>query len=170
MKAESLATRKQNLNRLARYLIEFDKPDPWYVRAYNWVFDIKPPKFGMYDFHSKTTCLDSPRRLECGTVACAVGHGPMAGIGFYKNESWESYSHRVFINIDNRDWAWCFSGVWADYDDSATSAGLRILYYLAYGTPDWYCGYHDYVQHQEDCLDNNFSTYLANLEQARLLV
>ena len=32
----------------------------------------------------------------CGTVACAVGHGPAAGIRVYDDVDWSDYADRVF--------------------------------------------------------------------------
>jgi len=166
--AQSRAQRKQNLNKLARYLIEFDRPDPWYVRAYNRLLKRVPPAFCMDEYN--TWQSSSPHKVECGSAACAVGHAPSVGIQPFKNESWDTYSFRTLIWEDDRNWAWCFSSVWADYDNSATSAGLRILHYLAYGTPDWYCCSDDSVEGQMRSLNKHYPRYQDALERARILI
>lgn len=87
---------------------------------------------------------------SCGTVACAVGHGPAAGIlvprsmvqrdGEYIDVDWGAYAGR-FIG----DWAWgspgrplfnwLFEDEWARIDDTHWGAAARIRYLLANGSP-----------------------------------
>lgn len=48
--------------------------------------------------------LTLARRLKaptCGSSACAIGHGPFAGIRVYGDYSWPSYAERVFGTCDN---------------------------------------------------------------------
>ncbi|PMD95538.1 hypothetical protein BWI97_14375 [Siphonobacter sp. BAB-5405] len=86
---------------------------------------------------------------ECGTVGCAVGHGPHAGIHKLANESWVEYSYRCFVmdsdakkNDSNESevspWNWCFGASWSEFDNTAVGAARRIVYMLVYGVPDVY--------------------------------
>lgn len=74
---------------------------------------------------------------ECGTVACAVGHGPAAGIAPEPDEDWSEYSERVFdlpfTANPNSEWAWCFDSEWAAVDNTPTGAAKRIRYLLEHG-------------------------------------
>lgn len=69
---------------------------------------------------------------RCGTVACALGHGPAAGIipddlGI----SWEEYSS-YFINEDFEDglWPFLFSDDWTGIDNTPQGAAKRIYWIL----------------------------------------
>lgn len=81
---------------------------------------------------------------ECGTVGCAVGHGPYAGIPKKKDETWEGYAYRCFLNWQNSDgdlgrgphWRWCFGGEWTYADNTPKGAAKRILWLLDKGLPD----------------------------------
>jgi hypothetical protein len=76
---------------------------------------------------------------ECGTVACALGHGPDAGICFLPEErnNWYQYSQR-FIDGDNDLWYWLFSDQWSVIDNTPHGAAARIRYVLAgKELPDW---------------------------------
>jgi len=86
----------------------------------------------------------------CGTVACAIGHGPAAGILFKKEELgkddlwddnedewvevttpfWHSYSGR-FANIHSPMWNWLFGSEWDRADNHHHGAAARIRYILA---------------------------------------
>lgn len=80
---------------------------------------------------------------ECGTAACAAGHGPRAGIKPKKGEDWYTYSDRAFVDGSEHyyGWEWVFSGDWADYDNTVHGAAARIEYMLERGTPDEWDGY-----------------------------
>lgn len=71
----------------------------------------------------------------CGTVACAVGHGPLADMPIRKDEMWYDYSERVFgLQDDSTEWGWCFSGVWENVDNTPHGAALRIDWLLSGGS------------------------------------
>lgn len=72
---------------------------------------------------------------ECGTAACAAGHGPKAGVAPLPDETWETYSERAFAK-DYRPWVWCFSGMWVQVDNTAHGAARRILWMLEHGVPN----------------------------------
>lgn len=65
---------------------------------------------------------------ECGTVACAIGHGPKAGIPVPDDcESWHDYSESAFgLEHFGVEWAWCFSGDWVHVDNTPLGAAKRI--------------------------------------------
>lgn len=84
-----------------------------------------------------------PERADytrCGTVACAAGHGPAAGIPALPDESWDSYIRRAFgaglISKANPSSLFLFSAGWQDVDDTPQGAALRIRYALRHGIPN----------------------------------
>ena len=76
--------------------------------------------------------------VRCGTVGCAVGWGPAAGIEASVNDdNWWNYSYRVFVPSDDVEaWDWCFDADWASVDNTPSGAALRILYLLDKGLPE----------------------------------
>lgn len=109
---------------------------------------VPPPEFSMRLF---TNLLDGEDREymatgqipACGTVACAAGHGPVAGILDPDAEDWNEYVERNFLGepVDgkfdnNRIYRWCFSCSWTDIDNTPTGAAKRIRYMLAHGIPE----------------------------------
>lgn len=96
------------------------------------------------DDHGGHLPLDLVKKLDhvpCGTIACAVGHGPSAGIPIIdEDESWTSYAERALIppNEPQRVYAfdWMFAGRWEYTDDTPQGAAKRIEYYLEHGLPD----------------------------------
>jgi len=79
---------------------------------------------------------------ECGTAACAAGHGPSAGVPFIPGETWAEYSFRAFVPREDEDgndwgdWDWCFGAGWASTDNTAHGAAARIEWFLKNGVPD----------------------------------
>ncbi len=71
-------------------------------------------------------------KTECGSVGCAVGHGPYAGIPKQYSEDWDVYSNRVFIDRGMSS-EWCFGLFWKNIDNSAQGAAKRIRYLLKHG-------------------------------------
>lgn len=83
-------------------------------------------------------CLSGNNNNEdtCGTVGCAIGHSPYAGISKFIYESWSSYSERVFgLCCLSSKWNWCFDSDWAEVDQTPLGAAKRILYLLAHNAP-----------------------------------
>lgn len=124
-----LKKHRENLEKLANFL---DRVVP-------------PPKFDMTmylsDSNNRWLNLDDAVKstyMECGTSACAVGHGPLAGIRKLRTDgSWEGYCKRVF-GIDSYhedDWNWLFSDKWAMRDNTPEGAAARIRWYLMHGAP-----------------------------------
>ena len=88
-------------------------------------------EFDMSDFS------DNPWRVsnDCGTVGCAVGHGPYAGIEKRPFEFWVNYCHRVFLNENTNEqkiaWEFLFSESWAETPfNQAIHAAKRIRHFL----------------------------------------
>lgn len=96
--------------------------------------------FGMSHFselgHGPRDYYLSP---SCGTVGCAAGHGPAAGLKPTVNDvDWWVYIERVFGLPDGtQEWDWCFSAHWGEFDIDNTphGAGRRILHMLEHGVP-----------------------------------
>ena len=72
---------------------------------------------------------------ECGSVGCAVGHGPYAGIPKYAAENWAGYAYRVFGANLSGAFLWCFEGGWYYIDNTPQGAAKRIRYMLKHGIP-----------------------------------
>lgn len=72
---------------------------------------------------------------ECGTVGCAAGHGPYAGIKKYKNECWYKYVERAFGVKLASDWLYLFSTYWINHDNTPKGTAKRIIHYLENGVP-----------------------------------
>jgi len=135
------STRKANLLKLATYLRGLDREK----------FDMGD-FYEYYDNQQEDRVSLSPKQLElhdgptpCGTVACAVGCGPAAGIPTTEKDEdcWDMYSRRVFVRRDvenmshrflaHRAWAFLFSGSWAWLDNTPTGAAERIEFLLKNG-------------------------------------
>lgn len=76
---------------------------------------------------------------ERGAVACAVGHGPAAGIRPRKHHwrgngriGWVSYSEELLLP-DGEVWDFLFSNGWAERDNTPRGAAARIRYVLSGG-------------------------------------
>jgi hypothetical protein len=127
---------RDNLLKLADYLEalpadckEFD------MRVYNSV---------KADTLSGTRSLGPDTRQHgCGTAACALGHGPAAGIRVYGDGCWGDYCKRVFgIDCDSRrnidKFEYLFAATWVLFDNTPHGAAARIRTYVELGgkTPD----------------------------------
>lgn len=82
-------------------------------------------------------------QFGCGTVACAVGHGPAAGVlfrgefetiafweGKRKVPNWNTYSRR-FAPTGTEMWCWLFDSDWTEVDPHHWGAAARIRFILA---------------------------------------
>lgn len=73
---------------------------------------------------------------ECGSVGCAVGQGPYAGIPKLDTETWGEYANRVFgADEHGRPFTFMFGYGWFIYDNAPEGAAERIDYALEYGIP-----------------------------------
>jgi hypothetical protein len=119
-----LKEHRDNLAKLADYLENL--PDDY-------------AKFDMEFFMSADgEPIDTPKTVSCGTVACAVGHGPSAGIPVCGDNNWPDYVQRVFGVYHAREsgaFEWLFAEWWASVDNTPKGAANRIRYYLENGVP-----------------------------------
>ena len=114
---------RSNLEKLAAYLdtlpVDYDKLDMSGFAVSDLVTEIE-----LGDF--------SPKVLhQCGTAACAAGHGPSAGIRINRtlDGSWHNYTERAFGATDFDDlWDRCFDG---DLGGNHIDAAARIHTWLA---------------------------------------
>lgn len=108
----------QNLRRLAAYLLAL------------------PADYEDFDMSWWTADYRGPASTACGTVACAGGHGPMAGIPSLPGECWATYIDRAFVKGSNPLSDYLFSSAWTEHDNTPQGAGKRILYALHNGIPE----------------------------------
>ena len=113
--------KRANLARLADYL------------------DALPEDYALFDM--STYYHQSPAR--CGTIACAVGHGPAAGIGptadtVERQLGWIRYA-AIYLGVDrqadHRSHRFLFDGAWCTRDNTPRGAARRIRHWLEHGTP-----------------------------------
>ena len=113
-----------------------------------------PPKFDMYSFMrvrnnelemGEEAYLVTPEvYTRCGTTACAVGHGPLAGIPVLNYEKWSEYASRAFgARLDDYPgepngilFGYLFGMDWRETDNTPEGAAARIDYYLKNGGVD----------------------------------
>lgn len=134
---------RSNLDKLATYLESLSED-------YNH-FDMATYMYGFG--HSIDTLIHYVKHNggvdSCGTTACAVGHGPAAGIFFSDEElepdgiaseiNWNLYAANNFVGGDTHtqtpEYHWCFGGSWVWHDNHHYGAAARIRYMLAHGVP-----------------------------------
>ena len=74
---------------------------------------------------------------DCGTVCCALGGGPLAGISAFCGETWSTYCFRAFgIYTGGPAWQFMFGGEWAERDNTRAGAAARIRYAIEIGVPE----------------------------------
>lgn len=120
-------TYEKNLRQLATYLWKL-KDSPF----------LKTHAFRMYRYAE--TAKEGTEATDCGSVGCAVGHGPYAGLKKLGHESWNKYCVRMFAEgafdsrlDDSPIWNHFFYGAWQHTDDTPRGAARRILYALRHG-------------------------------------
>lgn len=85
--------------------------------------------------------VDVPGEHSCGTAACFLGHGPMAGIKPWQSEGWRDYAKRCFAaaNLDAGPmrilWLWLFS---EHHPNSITQACKRAAWVLEGNEVGWF--------------------------------
>jgi hypothetical protein len=126
-------TNVENLRKLAEYLLALPE-------------DYKHFDMGVF-MYDNAHCIDVPLSCahlkldDCGTVGCALGHGPVAGIYDPTDDdelSWEGYCGKYFMLWDSPAAEWCFGVAWEDVDNTPHGAAKRILYMLNHGVPENY--------------------------------
>lgn len=88
-------------------------------------------KFDMSTYDSYYGVLSS---TNCGTVGCALGHGPYAGIEKDYDDSWGEYCD-INFDLSKSEWSWCFDSLWSLIDNTPIGASKRIKYLLSNGLP-----------------------------------
>jgi hypothetical protein len=82
---------------------------------------------------------------SCGTAACALGHGPAAGILVpprlvgHSFVSWNDYAALFVGNYRSVFYDWLFADDWGKLDNTHWGAAARIRYLLANGLPADFC-------------------------------
>lgn len=112
-----------NLTKLANYLennVVQDHFDMEYYYVDNNVEKTRPKEITIEDYNT------------CGTVACAAGYGPAAGVEPYDNESWLTYICNNFTGSNSIIYDWCFAPEWRYYDNTPEGAAKRIKFMLKY--------------------------------------
>jgi hypothetical protein len=96
-----------------------------------------------WDFEDNPCNLTKKHYNVCGTVACAIGHAPAAGINCKGlNSFWEVAELKMglprILYEPINEWRWLFASNWADVDNTPQGAGKRIHWLLDKGLPsDW---------------------------------
>ena len=120
---------RRNLARLALFL---NNMNPLYRSNTEFDMDVYFRAEGV-DFNP----YDAKKHYnECGTSACAAGHGPIAGIRPRKYDSWPDYIERDFLGMDS-----CSNDGWAlfrflfgqSHPDDPQLAAMRIANYAQEG-------------------------------------
>lgn len=115
---------KQNLLKLARYLWK-RKPGKWFNMKF-----LTNDKRGC-DFELS----DAEPFVDCGTVGCALGWAPAAGVATKNGEGWERFAVRAFdLPFFSRSWAFLFDMNW---DSNPRLAAARIVHLLLQGEPSY---------------------------------
>lgn len=121
---------KENLAILAAYLEKLPADYKEFHMAYFYEGD-NAQNSGYYMLTGKT---------ECGTVACAAGHGPAAGLVLTPRQlnnkplgitAWTYYIENIFgLRWNSREAKWLFGGEWSNVDGGHRGAAARIRFYL----------------------------------------
>lgn len=101
---------------------------------------VKPEAFDIELYSNGDREAIDPAAI-CGTVACALGWGPMV-IPPTKDDfllfefHWPAYCRRAFgIGSYTDAWHWCFDSAWGPLDNTPTGAAKRIRYLVERGVP-----------------------------------
>lgn len=118
---------RENLAKLALYLETMTPPPGFDMALYAQNLEENPDfTIPIYRIHEAYD--------ECGTVACAIGHGPKAGIDIGNSLTWGDYADK-FTDGDGGVFDWLFDSAWSKLDNTPTGAARRINYYLEHGLP-----------------------------------
>lgn len=126
------AENRANLEKLATYLEGLPEDYDAFTMAH---YFIAPPK------EEVRYAAENGGVAACGAAACAVGHGPAAGIlvpaEFVGPSSvdWNGYAGLFVGHYDTAEYDWCFDGTWNRIDNTPSGAAARIRYLLAEGCP-----------------------------------
>lgn len=86
----------RNLDKLATHLESLPEDYQAFSMRYYYAIPLEGSsrEYGI----SPTEFIELPKeeKYACGSAACAIGHGPAAGIPIHAGESWFGYAERVF--------------------------------------------------------------------------
>jgi len=130
-----------NLARLAEYLEGLPADYAHFEMA---DFILEPKREELHRYALKNGGVQS-----CGTAACAVGHGPAAGIyvpeKFLRETgvNWTLYTYEFFVPDDSGSnssvvFNYLFGGNWTYVDNTHRGAAARIRYFLDHGVPAYH--------------------------------
>lgn len=126
----------ENLKKLATYLLQL--PEDYKHFSMTSYFEFFRGEMFYASLETNEVISDPNAINECRTVACALGHGPVAGIYTPDKiyDDWEDYCIEEFgFDGDSLEYDWCFAGAWHKTDDTPHGAAKRILYMIEYGVP-----------------------------------
>ena len=115
---------------------------------------------GEFDLNEPELCQIDPIKEvhECGSVTCAIGRGPAAGIPVSDASCWPEYSRQNFVDTyskyGNLTDEFLFSPDWQFIDITPVGVAKRIDIVLESGLECWPTddrGYH-YLEHFQDNL------------------
>lgn len=130
-------TQRRNLTKLADYLEGLPKG----YRHFD-MFDFITPSDEADESVITHYALHNGGVASCGTVACALGHGPAAGVLFRREElsfgapDWWRYAKRFVEDDECPEFDWAFGSEWRDVDNHHWGAAARIRYLLKHGAPE----------------------------------
>lgn len=141
-----------NLRKLANFLYDrSESKDFDMARWIQWTYERKDGKTELRKSELRPGYVET---YECGTVGCAIGHGPMAGIKPKDTwQHWREYCRDNFCDGFGRAFSWMFDGTWVWESeivrDSPTLSGeiqqreaaQRIFVFLNKGIPTNMYGY-----------------------------
>lgn len=126
------AKHRKNLEKLASYLETLPKNYKHFEMA-DFIEDEQAARK-----YAATRAVGNELIIQCGTVACAAGHGPAAGIRLDRKYvergdwgiDWSSYVDDKFLNRNPTAFEWCFGGGWSMSDNHHWGAAARIRFLL----------------------------------------
>jgi len=139
------STRKANLLKLRDYLRTVPQ-EKFFMGTF---FAIVNEGQDLYDYESHLTLfepylweIDPVEEVHvCGTVACAIGQGPAAGIPVGHADSWQVYSQQNLVDNDapegDRAEDFLFSPDWQFMDKTPMGVVKRIDILLETGLECW---------------------------------
>ena len=137
--------RKANLLKLRDHLKTVPQ-EKFYMGAF---FATDTEDQDLYDYEAEFTLnepnidqIDPVEKLhECGSVTCAIGRGPAAGIPAGDATSWQNYSRRSFVDtfvpLGDRVEDFLFSPDWQYIDITPMGVAKRIDIILETGLECW---------------------------------
>ncbi len=99
------------------------------LKLAKYLMKLKPTKKRQFDMGQfSDSCGDTT--TKCGSIGCAIGHGPYAGIPKRRSEDWYEYGVRQLNASDM--WGSCFSDDWevVPRQNTPKATARRIMKFL----------------------------------------